>query len=285
MVNLKSILSLQTFSHIFFVLIILGVPIYEEAFSFQVVRQSGNQAVEQSGSRANWYIHSSLRFFESQFDQNFLNMGLRNKEILLTKNEQIFEAASYLPTALIAVGLAAQKQPEAGSSLAEQDHHEKGDHGGPPKVVFYQVLNFLLFAGLLFYLLKDKVKSFYQSRFDLFQKQFKAARREREEIESSYKDYQQKLEQINLTSEDQIKKASQEASATKARMLDEAHLEAERIQQSAQTLLDLEHKRTKRLIQAEFVEKIIDRIQSEISRSVTDEDKKALIRKFEVSLK
>ncbi len=224
MVNLKSILSLQTFSHIFFVLIVLGVSIYGDA-SLQAIGQSGSQAVRQSDDLAS--------------------------------------------TALAAAETA----------------HEEGDHGGPPKVVFYQVLNFLLFAGLLFYLLKDKVKSFYQSRFDLFQKQFKAARREREEIESSYKDYQQKLEQINLTTEDQIKKARQEASATKARMLDEAHLEAERIQQSAQTLLDLEHKRTKRLIQAGFVEKIIDRIQSEISRSVTDEDKKALIRKFEVSLK
>ena len=163
---------------------------------------------------------------------------------------------------------------------------EEGDHhGGPPKVVFYQVLNFLLFIGLLFYLLKDRVKSFYQNRFDLFQKQFEAAYKEREEMEASYKDYQQKLKQINLTSEDQITKAKQEASATKSRMLDEANLESERIQQEAQNLLDLEHKRERRFIQAEFVNKVIDRIQSEVSQSITDEDKKALIKKFEVSLK
>ena len=180
--------------------------------------------------------------------------------------------ASWQPINLVSTALAA----------TEQGH---GESHGPPKIVFYQVLNFLLFAGLLFYLLKDKVKNFYQSRFDLFQKQFKAAYREREEMESSYRDYQQKLEQINLTSEDQIAKARQEAEATKSRMLNEVDLESERIQKEAQTLLDLEHKREKRAIQAEFVERVIDRIQSEISGSITDKDKKALIKKFEVSLK
>ena len=264
MVDFKNTLSLQTFKRIFFVLMILGVSIFVQASYFQVVRHS--------------YLSSDLRLLESQ-DRDFLNMEFRNEEILLTKNEQNFEATSYWPKAR-AFGLVAQKQPEAGSFLVEQDHH-----GGPPKVVFYQFLNFLLFIGLLFYLLKDKVKSFYQNRFDLFQRQFNVARKEREEIESSYRGYQQKLEQMNLTSEDQIANAREEASATKVRMLDEAHIESERIQKEAQTLLDLEHKRAKRLIQAEFVDKIIDKIQSEISKSITDEDKKALIKKFEVSLK
>ena len=276
MMNLKHILNLQNFRPIFFILIVLSVSVLEASF-FQVTGQSGSQAIWHG------YSNSNLRFFENQFDQSFLNMKLRNEDILLTKNEQIFEAASYLPTALIAVGLAAQKQPEAGSFLVEQEGH--GESHGPPKVVFYQVLNFLLFAGLLFYLLKDKVRNFYQSRFDLFQKQFKAAYKEREEMEASYKDYQQKLKQINLTSEDQIAKAKQEAEATKSRMLNEVDLESERIQKEAQTLLGLEHKREKRLIQADFVERVIDRVKSEISGSITDKDKKALIKKFEVSLK
>ena len=229
MVNLKSILSLQTFSHIFFVLIVLGVPIYGDA-SLQAIGQSGSLVIRQSGNPAIW-------------------QGAH----------------------LASIALAAT---EGG------DHH-----GGVPKVVFYQVLNFLLFAGLLFYLLRDKVKSFYQSRFDLFQQQFKASRREREEIESSYKEYQQKLQKIDLTSDSQIAEARQEAGATKTRMLNEAHLESERIQREAQTLLDLEHKKAKRIIQFEFVEKIVEKIQSEISKSLTNEDKKSLIKKLEVSLK
>lgn len=221
MIDFKSTLSLKIFKPFFLILMILGVSVFGEIFSFQSIGQSGNPAVWQSVS--------------------LVNMALAATE---------------------------------------------GDgHHGVPKVVFYQVLNFLLFIGLLFYLLKDKVKSFYQNRFDLFQKQFEAAYREREEMEASYKDYQQKFKQINLTSEDQIAKAKQEASATKSRMLDEANLESERIQQEAQNLLDLEHKREKRFIQAEFVDKVIDRIQSEVSQSITDEDKKALIKKFEVSLK
>ena len=232
MIDLKHILTLQLFRQVFFVLIILGVPILGDASSFQVVWEPDQQVVRQSGSQANW------------------------------------QSVNLASTALAAT---------------DADHHE--GHGGPPKVVFYQVLNFLLFAGLLFYLLKDKIKNFYQNRFDLFQEQFKAAYREREEIESSYKDYQQKLKQISLTSEGQILKARQDASATKARMLDEAGLESKRIQQEAQTLLELEHKREKRFVQAEFVERVIDRIQSEISGSITDEDKKTLIKKFEVSLK
>ena len=235
MVNSKNIL--QIFSYIFFVLIILDVSMYEEAFSFQAVSPSGNPAVWQLGNRA---------------------------------VRQLGSRATGQSGHLASIALAAT---------------EGSDHHGVPKVVFYQVLNFLLFAGLLFYLLKDKVKSFYQNRFDLFQKQFEAAYKEREEMEASYKDYQQKLEQINLTSEDQIAKAKQEAGATKSRMLNEVDLESKRIQQEAQTLLGLEHKREKRLIQAEFVEKVIDRIQSEISGNVTDEDKKAFIQRFEVSLK
>ena len=209
--------------------------------------------------------------------RNTLSLRIFKQSFFMLIVWSVLIGASYFLANWQSVGLVS-----TALAVAEQGHDEGY---GPPKVVFYQALNFLLFAGLLFYLLKDKVKNFYQSRFDLFQKQFKAAYREREEIESSYKDYQQKLKQINLTSEDQIVKARQEASATKARMLNEASLESERMQKEAQTLLDLEHKREKRAIQAEFVERVIDRIQSEISGSITDKDKKALIKKFEVSLK
>ena len=254
MVNIKYALPVQTFRNIFVVLMILGLPICGEGYSFfQAVGQSGSRVIGQSGNQT---------------------VGQSGSPIGQSGNQAVGQSGS--PVARQSVGL-------INTALgAEQGH---GEAHGVPKIVFYQVLNFLLFAGLLFYLLKDKVRSFYQNRFDLFQEQFKAAYKEREEMEASYKDYQQKLKQINLTSEDQIAKAKQEASATKARMLDEAGLESERLQKEAQILLDLEHKREKRIIQAGFVEKVIEKIQSEISESLTDQDKKALIHKFEGSLK
>ncbi len=165
-------------------------------------------------------------------------------------------------------------------ALGATDSHE-----GVPKVVFYQFLNFSLFVGLLFYLLKDKIRAFYKSRFDRFQEQFQAAQKEREDMEVAHKDYTQKLQEITTTSQEQIAKAQKEALATKDQMLKEADIEATRIQNEALSLLDLEHKKAKRQLIAEFAEKIILQVQTKISKTMTSEDRHHFIKTLEVSLK
>lgn len=173
----------------------------------------------------------------------------------------------------------------AAKSSDNEHHGEHGESHGIPRVVFYQILNFLLFIAFLFFLLKDKIKIFYQNRYNLFQEQFKAARREREDMQASYKDYQEKLQQITATSEDQVKKAEQESNEMKTRMLADADLESQRIKNETQALLDLEHKKAKRFVQAEFVEKVISSVQDDIAKGMSNEDRKSLIKKFEAGLK
>ena len=104
-------------------------------------------------------------------------------------------------------------------------------------------------------------------------------------MQASYENYQQKLQEITTTSEDQIKKAKQESNEMKIRMLKDADLESQRIKNEAQTLLDLEYRKARRLVQAEFVEKIISSVQDSIGKGMSSEDKESLFKKFEVSLK
>lgn len=160
-----------------------------------------------------------------------------------------------------------------------EEHHEEASHG-VPTVVFYQVLNFLLFIGLLFYLLRDKVKTFYQNRYNQFQEKFEASKKERETMEATHKDYQKKLQNITKTEKVQIQKAEQEANAMKARMLSDADLENQRITQQAQLFLELEHKKLKRQMQIEFSRHLITQIRSEIAKDINSEDQKALVQKF-----
>ena len=155
----------------------------------------------------------------------------------------------------------------------------EGSHG-VPGVVFYQALNFLLFIGLLFYLLRDKVRAFYQGRYDRFQEQFEASRKEREAMDASYKNYQEKLQEITSTESHQIQKAEQEAFAMKARILANADQDAQQIEREAQVLLDLEYKKLQREIQLEFSKKFMQKIRRDLSTHISPTDQGVLIQQF-----
>lgn len=149
-----------------------------------------------------------------------------------------------------------------------------------PDVVFYQILNFLLFVGLLFYFLKDWVRAAYLNRHNLFHKQFEASKKEREAMEASYQDYQEKLQNISITEKQQIQKAEKDAQVMKARTLETADLESQRILRQAQALLDLEDRRWQQQIQVAFSKQLHIRLQGEISKHIQPEDHKQLIQKF-----
>ena len=76
-----------------------------------------------------------------------------------------------------------------------------GGEGIPWAIVVKQVINLSLFVGLMFWFLKDKVKSYFRNKADDYKKQKEESLKFIKDAESKFHDIKQALENLRSTRE------------------------------------------------------------------------------------
>tara|TARA_B100001248_G_scaffold262718_2_gene261469 strand:+ start:14547 stop:15080 length:534 start_codon:yes stop_codon:yes gene_type:complete len=89
-------------------------------------------------------------------------------------------------------------------------------------LVFTQVLNFSLYLLLLFFLLRNKVKSYYNNRQAAYQEAVEKAAALKREAEQNQKEIQAKIDDIKNNFENMIDKAVVKAEANRVEIVDTA---------------------------------------------------------------
>ena len=157
-----------------------------------------------------------------------------------------------------------------------------GHHGptGVPVQVVYQAINFLIFAGILFFFLRKPVANYFSARQDNYKAALVRAEAARKEAEAKRRDIQERLNKLESTSEKAIADAKAEAAALRTRIVKDAEDLAKNLREEASRTAGAEVERAKVQLREEVLGQAVALSRKLLEEKVTEPDQKRLQSEF-----
>jgi len=154
------------------------------------------------------------------------------------------------------------------SGSAEGAEHEGSD-------IFWRLVNFLIFAGILYYLLADKIKAFFKGReagiadrLSEVEEKLKAAKLEKEEAAQKAKDAEGKAAHL-------VEGAKTEADALVSKVNESLIHDKALLEKSFEDRVEIETKKMKK----EVVDEVLEDMFASKSASLSNDDLLNIIKK------
>ncbi len=165
------------------------------------------------------------------------------------------------------------------STLMAAEAH--GGHGVTKQMLWdfiWRIINFGILVFLLYKVLKRPISQFLYSRKEQVEVALKEAEEARIKAEEKYKEYQEKVKNLEKEKAEILERMRKEAEAEKERILKEAKEKAKKIIEQAKVMAQQEFEKEKEYIKREATEKVINLATELLKRNITDDDHQRLIK-------
>lgn len=152
--------------------------------------------------------------------------------------------------------------------------------GGIPKVVFHQALNFVLFFGLLFVLLKKTVANTFQTRHADFHSALTKAQAAKKDAEARKKEIQDRLNKLESTAAESLQTARAEAETLRKKIMQDAADISQNLRTEAQKTTQHEIERAKTELREELLSQSLLAAKKVLSETTSEADQKRLQSEF-----
>jgi len=159
-----------------------------------------------------------------------------------------------------------------------------GDHGFDTAKFIAKVVNFLLFFGVLFFLVRKPIANFFSQRVQTIQDNLKLAEKSREEAKRQLDDIQAKMAELDHEISEIETVAKKEAERERERLKAEAEKEAERIVAHARVEVESMKRDAIQSLKAYAAEMALDEAETMIRKAVTESDHQRLFAEFSQKL-
>jgi F-type H+-transporting ATPase subunit b len=149
-----------------------------------------------------------------------------------------------------------------------------------PFTLFLRIVNFLLLAGLLYYLLNKPVRNFLNQRQQGVKEALEEAERARDEANARYREMERKLGQAQREMEELKKMLLEQGRVEKERILVNAQKEADRIRRQAELTAEQEYKQAQHLLRREAVDLAARLAEAILKERIEPKDHDRLIRDY-----
>jgi F-type H+-transporting ATPase subunit b len=155
-----------------------------------------------------------------------------------------------------------------------------GSDGGKLWDLVWRIINFLILAGLLVYLLKTPFKNFLNQRQQSIVESLDKAEEARQEARRRAEEIDQKLAKASEEIEEIIKMLVDQGDAEKKKIFENARQEAERLKQQARFMADQEVKKARVMLRKEAVDLAANMAEALLKEKITDSDHKRLVEEY-----
>lgn len=159
---------------------------------------------------------------------------------------------------------------------ASEGHHSEGI----PTIVALQIVNFLIYAGLIVYFGRDPIATFYKNRQAKFFAAQKRADAARAEAQAKRADVQARLAKLEANRDQSIQDARKDAAALRAQIVDEAKALSEKLRLEAERTAQVEIQRAKAALREDLLNQSIHMAQRILTDKMQDQDQKRLQDEF-----
>lgn len=179
-------------------------------------------------------------------------------------------------TRTLSVAAVAALQLFAGVALAAE-----GGHGnGIPKVVVYQAINFILFAVILFLLLKNKVVGHFTQRRNEYLAAARKYEHAKREAEHKIADLKARMNKLDATAADSVQKAKAEAAQLQNKIVADAQATSQKLQQETKRTLDAEVARAVQELREEVLAQATKAARDLMQQQIKEQDQQRLQQEF-----
>lgn len=155
-----------------------------------------------------------------------------------------------------------------------------GHDGGIPMVLWLQVINFVLYMGLVVYLAKKPLQEMFQGRYDGFFSALRNAEAAKAEAEAKRKEIQDRLNKLETTRDESIQKARDEAAAIRNQIVEEAKSLSSKLKADAEKTAYIEIERAKTELREDLLAQSVIMAKRILTDKMQEQDQKRLQTEF-----
>lgn len=155
-----------------------------------------------------------------------------------------------------------------------------GGEGIPWVIVTKQVINLSLFVVLMFWFLKDKVRSYFRNKAEDYKKQREESLKFVKDAENKFHDIRRALEKLRNTKEADILQSKENAEKLKDKILSDGHQSVIKIMEEAKRTVSIETERVKRQMGDYAISQSITEAKQYLKKDMTVSDHKNLQDEF-----
>jgi len=168
----------------------------------------------------------------------------------------------------------------AGTAIASSG----GGHDTPDKKWIatdtYRVINFLVLAIALFFVLKKPVAQALSGRIQGIKDQLDELEAKKKSAEKRLVGYDKKLSLLETETQKIIEEYIRQGEEAKVRILKEAELAAEKLEEQAKRNIAYEFEQAKKRLQGELIEKALVRAEQIVKSQITDDDQERIVDEY-----
>lgn len=166
------------------------------------------------------------------------------------------------------------------SWAASDAHGDGGVHNAWTSSDTWKVLNFgLLLAGAIF-IIKKFVPALLNSRSQGIADEIQELTSKKEEAEKKLAEYQAKFKNLDQESKQIVEDYIKQGEEAKARILEEAKAQADKLEETAKRNIAQEIKSAKAALQQEIVELAMNKAEEVVKASITSKDQNKLVDEY-----
>jgi len=168
----------------------------------------------------------------------------------------------------------------AGAGMAWASSGGEAAHGGFTPRDWYRIMNFVVLAAVLFFLLRKPIPRALNNRIRGIEDQLKDLEAQKGEAEARLAACQQKLGALEKEAERIVADYVRQGQEAKARILKEAESVSEKIQLQARRNIEHEFEQTKAQLQREIFEKALMKAEERLRQNITAQDQNKLVEEY-----
>jgi F-type H+-transporting ATPase subunit b len=173
--------------------------------------------------------------------------------------------------------------PVAGMASGGGEGHDEHGGGATPGWVAtdtYRVMNFVVLAGALIFLLRKPLSQALDSRIKGIRVQLEDLEAKKSAAEKELAKYASQIAELSKESDKIIAEYIRQGNDAKAKILQEAEAAAIKLEEQAKRNIEHEFQQAKEKLQAEIIEKALEKAESRIKSKITAEDQNVLIDEY-----
>jgi len=145
---------------------------------------------------------------------------------------------------------------------------------------WFRVMNFVVLAGVLFFILRKPVSQALSSRIKDIKEQLESLEVQKTEAEKQLAQYNEKLSQLESEAEKIVDGYIKQGNEAKAKILKEAERTAEKLQDQAKRNIEHEFAKAKQKLQQEVVESSLQKAEESLKKKITAQDQDKLVDEY-----
>lgn len=166
-------------------------------------------------------------------------------------------------------------------SVAVGSTSQDASHGGIPKVVLWQTINFAGLVLLLYLALRKVVTTHFSKKHEDYVEAVGKAQKAKQEAEAEHHEVARKLEKLSNEANTITQRARQEAENFKKQISEEAKTQVARLRADADRQIEIEKERSVQLLKNELATRALQQARHSLATNLSKADQAELQKEFQ----